>query len=57
MHCGTQVARGDFLVSLKGDLADLYLRAFLDVEGDADGGGRNLANFGGDGCKLTAVCG
>src|SRR6266568_7202866 len=57
MHGGAQIARLHLLVALELDDADLYLRAFFDVEGDADGGGRNLADFGCDGSELAAVSG
>ena len=57
VHGSAQVARGHLLVAFKFDLADLYLGAFFNVEGDADGGRGNLADFGGDGGELTTVRG
>ena len=47
----------DVFVAPETDVADLDLRAFLDHEGDGDGGGRDGTDFGADGGELTAVFG
>ena len=40
-HGGPERARGDLLIAGEGDVADLDLGAFLDVEIDLDAGGRD----------------
>ncbi len=50
-----QLARAERVVALEGDLADLDRRAFLDVEGQRDGGGRDGLDIGPDGGELVAV--
>jgi hypothetical protein len=57
LHRVAQDAVAEVVVAVEGDLADLDRRAFLDVEGDADGGRRDGLDFGLDGGELVAVLG
>ena len=50
-----RVRSGRLLIAVEDDLADLDGGAFLDVEGEGDGGGRDGLDFGADGGELVAV--
>jgi hypothetical protein len=55
VHRVAQGAVGDVVVAIELDLADLDGGAFLDLEGDADGGGWDGFIDGGDGGELVAM--
>ena len=55
LHRGAQGAIGNALVAVEDDLAHLDGRAFLDVEGDGNGGRRNGLDLGLDDGELVSV--
>ena len=57
LHGPAQGAGLDVDIAAELNFSDFDLRAFLDDEGEADGGGRNGADFGANDGKLAAVLG
>ncbi len=55
LHRRDQGAIRHGVVALESDPADFHCRAFLDVEGQGDPGGRDGLDFGGDARELVAV--
>src|SRR5207248_1340112 len=55
LHGRAQLAGLQLVSAFEPDLAHLYARAFLDVEHDADGRGRNGMHLSADGGELASV--
>src|SRR6202034_2963664 len=55
LHRGAKFTRAELLIALEDDLAHLYGRAFLDIEGQCNGGWRNRLDLGLDDRELMSV--